>query len=141
MTGIDLNPSMLEVAKRRAAEIGRDVDLRVGDAQQLEFPDGSFDTVVVTLALCSIPDDGAAVREVRRTLRPGGRFLLLEHVRSPIAAVRAVQWLLNPITARLEGDHYTREPLEHLRREGFGIEALERYGWGIVERVVARKAG
>jgi ubiquinone/menaquinone biosynthesis C-methylase UbiE len=66
------------------------IDLRVGDAQALDFPDASFDTVVCTLALCTIPDDRAAVSEVKRVLRPAGRFRLLEHVRSPNPAVSLV---------------------------------------------------
>jgi ubiquinone/menaquinone biosynthesis C-methylase UbiE len=75
--------------------------LLLGDAQALEFPDASFDTVVITLALCTIPDDRAAVREARRVLRAGGRLILLEHVRSPVTPVRAVQRLLDPVMVRL----------------------------------------
>jgi ubiquinone/menaquinone biosynthesis C-methylase UbiE len=91
LTAIELSPAMLELARREATALGREADLRVGDAQALEFPDESFDTVVRTLSLCTIPDDRAAVGEVRRVLRPGGRFLLLAHVRSPVRAVR-VGW-------------------------------------------------
>jgi ubiquinone/menaquinone biosynthesis C-methylase UbiE len=74
LIGIELSPAMLEIARARARELGREVDLRVGDAQALGFPDDSFDAVVCTLSLCTIPDDRAAVAEVRRVLRPGGRF-------------------------------------------------------------------
>jgi ubiquinone/menaquinone biosynthesis C-methylase UbiE len=139
LTGIELSPAMLEIARARARELGRDVDLRVGDAQALEFPDESFDTVVCTLSLCTIPDDRAAVAEVRRVLRPGGRFLLLEHVRSPLLPIRVAERLLEPLMLRFEADHLLREPLEHLRAEGFEVERLERSKLGIVERVTARK--
>src|SRR5215216_4206796 len=141
LTAIEFSPEMLKLAKRRAAEIGTDVDLRLGDAQALEFPDESFDTVVCTLALCTIPDPRRAVAEARRVLRPGGQLLLLEHVRSPVRAVRAVQRLLEPLAVRFDADHLTREPLEYLRIEGFEIERVERSKWGIVERVAARKPG
>jgi ubiquinone/menaquinone biosynthesis C-methylase UbiE len=57
---VDISASMLEIARKRAAELGRDVDLRVGDAQALPFPNSSFDTAVCTLAHCSIPDPRAA---------------------------------------------------------------------------------
>jgi ubiquinone/menaquinone biosynthesis C-methylase UbiE len=83
LTGIEFSPAMLDIARRRATELGRDVDLRLGDAEQLEFADESFDTVVCTYGLCTIPDDGEAVREARRVLRPGGALVLAEHVRSP----------------------------------------------------------
>jgi ubiquinone/menaquinone biosynthesis C-methylase UbiE len=111
----------------------------VGDAQALDFPGGSFDTVVCTLSLCTIPDDRAAVAEVRRVLRPGGRFLLLEHVRSPVLPIRLGQRLLEPLAVRFEADHLLREPLDHLYAEGFEVEQLERSKLGIVERVAARK--
>jgi ubiquinone/menaquinone biosynthesis C-methylase UbiE len=139
LTGIELSPKMLDVARQRLRELDREADLRVGDAQALDFPDASFDTVVCTLSLCSIPDDGRAVAEARRVLRPGGRLLLLEHVRSPSAAVQAVQRLLEPLFSR-DGDTLLREPLDHLVAEGFEIERLERAKWGIVERVVGRKS-
>jgi ubiquinone/menaquinone biosynthesis C-methylase UbiE len=139
LTGVELSPAMLEVAHARARELGREIDLRVGDAQALEFPDERFDSVVCTLSLCTIPDDRAAVAEVRRVLRPGGRFLLLEHVRSPLLPIRTAERLLEPLMLRFEADHLLREPLEHLRAEGFAIERLERAKLGIVERVAARK--
>jgi ubiquinone/menaquinone biosynthesis C-methylase UbiE len=139
LSGVELSPAMLEIARTRARELGREIDLRVGDAQALEFPDDSFDSVVCTLSLCTIPDDRAAVAEVRRVLRPGGRFLLLEHVRSPLLPIRTAERLLEPLMLRFEADHLTREPLDNLRAEGFAIERLERSKLGIVERVAARK--
>jgi ubiquinone/menaquinone biosynthesis C-methylase UbiE len=139
LTAIELSPEMLEVARAEAAALGRDADMRLGDAQALEFPDDSFDTVICTLGLCTIPDDRAAVTEAKRVLRPGGRFILLEHVRSPVRAVRIGQRLLEPLMLRLEHDHLLREPLDHLNAEGFQIERVERSKLGIVERVAARK--
>jgi ubiquinone/menaquinone biosynthesis C-methylase UbiE len=116
-------------------------DLRLGDAQALEFPDERFDTVVITLALCTIPDHRQAVREAHRVLRRGGRLLLLEHVRSPKLPVRAVQRLLDPLAVRFAADHLVREPLDHLNAAGFELERVERSKWGIVERVIAHKPG
>ncbi len=136
---IELSSEMVEIARREATALGREADLRVGDAQALEFPDDSFDTVVCTLGLCTIPDERAAVSEVKRVLRPGGRFVLLEHVRSPVVAVRWGQGLLEPLMLRFEHDHLMREPLDHLGAEAFEIERLERSKLGIVERVTARK--
>jgi ubiquinone/menaquinone biosynthesis C-methylase UbiE len=139
LTGIEFSPAMLEIARRRADELGLEVDLRIGDAQALDFPDASFDSVACTLALCTIPDDRTAVAEIKRVLRPGGRVLLLEHVRSPVAAVRLAQRLVEPLAVRLEGDHLLREPLDHLRAEQFDIQQVLRSKLGIVERVAARK--
>ncbi|MGH2726804.1 MAG: class I SAM-dependent methyltransferase [Actinomycetota bacterium] len=139
LTGIEWSPVMLEHARTRAKDLGREVDLRLGNAEALEFPESSFDSVVCTLSLCSIPDDRRAVAEARRVLRPGGVFLLMEHVRSPVWIVSAGQRLLEPINVRFEGDHLLREPLDHLKAEGFAIEHVEQSKWGIVERIRARK--
>ena len=139
LTGVEFSAEMLKLATRRAAELGTDVDLRLGDAQGLEFADERFDTVVCTLALCTIPDPGSAVSEAYRVLRPGGTFRALEHVRSPAPLVRGIQRVLDPLSVRFAADHLVREPLDYLHAAGFEIEHLERSKWGIVERVVARK--
>lgn len=139
LTGIELSPAMLAIAAQRAEQLDRAMELRLGDAQQLPFEDESFDCVVITLALCSIPDERATVSETWRVLRPGGRLLLLEHVASPLRSVRAVQRLLEPIANRFSGDHLLREPLDHLRAEAFEVEKLARSKLGIVERIAARR--
>jgi len=140
LTGVDLSPAMLGIARTRAADLGMGrCDLREGDAHELPFADGSFDTVVCTLGLCSIPDDRGAVSEMARVLRPGGRLLLLDHVRAASGPVRAVQRALEVVTLRFEGDHLLRRPLEHVEAEGLEVERRERYKGGMVERISARK--
>lgn len=140
LTGVELSPQMLAVARERATALGVDADLRTGDAQRLPFDDESFDTVVCTLGLCSIPDERRAVWEAWRVLRPGGRLVLLEHVRSPIRVVRVVQELLEPLFLTLQRDHLLREPADAVECARFVIDALERSKLGIVERLAARKA-
>jgi ubiquinone/menaquinone biosynthesis C-methylase UbiE len=139
VTGVELTPEMLALARERAEELGADVDLRLGDAQQLEFDDASFDTVLITFGLCTIPDDRAAIAEAFRVLRPGGKLVAIEHVRSPVGAVRGGEKLLEPLFLRFAADHLTRDPLDHLASVGFEVEHVERSKWGIVERLVARK--
>lgn len=139
LVGIDLSPAMLGFARARARQLGRDVDLQLGDAQALSFAAESFDTVVVTLALCAVPDDRLAIREMARVLRPDGRLVWLEHVRSPHAPVRWVQRLLDPLLVHLEADHLLRDPLDHIMGEPFAIERLERSRLGYIERGAARR--
>jgi ubiquinone/menaquinone biosynthesis C-methylase UbiE len=141
LTGIDISPAMLEIARQRAGALGMSVDLRTGDAQALDYPDASFDTVVSTLSMCTIPDERQAVREARRVLRSGGTFLLFEHVGSPNPIVRSIQQVLDPLSVRFAADHLLRDPAGILRAEGFVIDHLERGRLGIIERISARRVG
>jgi ubiquinone/menaquinone biosynthesis C-methylase UbiE len=139
LTGIDLSDVALGVAQTRADELGLNAVLRQGDAAALPFPDDHFDTVVFAFVLCTIPDDRRAIAEAVRVLRPGGRLLLVEHVRSPNRPARAVERLLDPITVRRQADHLLRDPLEHILAEELEIETLERSWFGVLERLAARK--
>lgn len=139
LTGIDLSPAMLAVARDRAAGLGREADLREGDAQALPFADASFDTVVCTLSLCGIPDERAAIAQMRRVLRPGGRLLLLDHVVSTWRPVRAGQRLLETVSIRSAGEYLTRRPLPLVEAAGLVVEESQRLKAGIVELVAARK--
>lgn len=139
LTGVELSPAMLELAKQRAAGMGREVELRIGDAERLPFDEATFDTVVCALSLCTIPDPATAIAEMKRVLVPGGRLLLLDHVGSTWPPIRAAQWLLERITIRSAGEHFTRRQLPLVRAAGFEIVEAERLKAGTVERVFARK--
>lgn len=108
ITGQDISAEMLKIARARTQALGREVELCVGDAQDLAFASEQFDSVVGTLALCTIPDERRALMEAWRVLRPGGRLILLEHVRSPQPIVRALQHLFEPLAIHYAGDHAPR---------------------------------
>ncbi len=139
VTGIELSPAMLAIAKQRAADLGRDVDLHTGDAEHLPFDEAAFDTVVCALSLCTIPDPAAAIGEVKRVLVPGGRLLLLDHIGSTWPPIYAAQWLLERLTIRAAGEHFTRRQLPLVQAAGFEVVEVERLKAGTVERVRARK--
>jgi ubiquinone/menaquinone biosynthesis C-methylase UbiE len=139
VVGIDLSADMLTIAARRARELGIDVELKVGDARDLDYPDSSFDTVVATLLLSTIPDPRRACAEAWRVLRPGGQLLLLDHVRSPVAPVRWIQRLLDPLASRLYHVHLQRDPLDYLDALGFRIERCVRSRGGLIEEALATK--
>lgn len=139
LTGIDLSAEMVARARERAEALGVTADLHTGDAHDLPFPDVSFDTVICTLGLCSIPDERRAVDEMHRVLRPGGRLLLLEHVRSPVRFVRILQELVEPLFLRLAHDHLLREPLTAVELAGFHVDVVERAKLGLVERLAATR--
>jgi len=139
VTGIELSPAMLTIARQRAAGLGRAADLREGDAERLPFADASFDTVVCALSLCTIPNPAAAIGEMNRVLVPAGRLLLLDHIASTWPPVYAAQWLLEQITIRAAGEHFTRRQLPLVRAAGFQVVEAERRKAGTVERIHAVK--
>jgi ubiquinone/menaquinone biosynthesis C-methylase UbiE len=139
LTGIDFSSAMLDIARARAAELGREIELLEGDAQALPFADASFDTVVCTLGLCGFPDDRAAIAEAYRVLRPQGTLLLLDHVRSHHKLIYLGQRLLETLTLRMLGDYQTRRPLPLVQEAGFIVQRQMRLKAGTVERVAAVK--
>jgi ubiquinone/menaquinone biosynthesis C-methylase UbiE len=128
---------MLAVARQRAASLGRAVDLREGDAERLPFGDALFDTVVCALSLCTIPNPRAAVSEMRRVLRPGGRLLLVNHTGSTWPPLYAAQWLVERISVPAAGEHFTRRQLPLVKAAGFQVVEAGRLKAGTVERIHA----
>lgn len=139
LTGVDFSPAMLDLARRRAAELGRPVALREADAGALPFSAASFDAVVCTFGLCAIPDDSRAVSEMKRVLRPGGLLLLADHVAGAAWPTRAVQRFFEVFTVPLQGEHFLRRPLLLVQAEGLDVERRDRSKLGMIERLAARK--
>lgn len=103
------------------------VEVSEAGAEALTFPDGSFDTVVSTLVLCTVPDQGSALAEVRRVLRPGGRLLFIEHVRAEGSAARW-QDRIEPVWGCVFGGcHPNRDTLAAIEAAGFEVEILESF--------------
>ena len=139
ITGIELSPAMLAIARDYAAILGIEADLHEGDASTLPFADGSFNTVVCALSLCSIPNPEQAIAEMHRVLVPGGQLLLLDHVGSTWPPLFAAQWIVEQVTSRTAGEHMTRRQLPLVELAGFVIEEASRLKAGTIERVRAVK--
>ena len=131
---------MLRLAEQRSAELGIAADLLEGDARELPFADGAFDTVVCTFSLCAIPEHRKAIAEMHRVLKSGGTLLLADHVVSTGWPVRLLQRAAELVTVPLGGEHFRRRPATHLRPAGFEITEEQRFKLGIIERLAARKA-
>jgi ubiquinone/menaquinone biosynthesis C-methylase UbiE len=138
LVAVDLTPEMMAHARGRATALGRDVTFLEADAQALPFGDDTFDTVVATYAMCSVPDLPLTIREMRRVLKPGGRLVLLDHVRS---TCRPLLWLQRVRERRRAGsaEELTRRPLEDVEAAGLEIDESERFRAGVVERLAAIK--
>ncbi|AWK76774.1 SAM-dependent methyltransferase (plasmid) [Rhodococcus oxybenzonivorans] len=139
--GVDLSEGMLDVARRRIADYRLDrVEVRRGDAQALDVPDASVDTVISTFTYCAIPDPLKASEEALRVLVPGGQMVLAEHGpatnRLGLTLMRAVE----PLSVRFGTDHLTRDPRPYLDRAGFVIDTVHRSGMGSIGfRILAHK--
>jgi ubiquinone/menaquinone biosynthesis C-methylase UbiE len=105
-----------------------EVDFHHLDAEHLPFEDARFDTVVSTFTLCSIPDVSHALREIHRVLKPGGKFLFLEHGRSPEPALARWQDRITPVWKPLAGGCHINRPMGSLvSGAGFRLDPAQNY--------------
>jgi SAM-dependent methyltransferase len=113
---------MLERARPRVAELPFPAELHQTGAERVPFPEGHFDTAVITFTLCTIPDPAAALAEVRRVLKPSGRLLFVEHTRSVQPALALVQDGLTPLWKKIGGGcHLNRPAVDLVRSAGFAV--------------------
>ncbi|WP_407181104.1 class I SAM-dependent methyltransferase [Bradyrhizobium sp. STM 3562] len=123
--GLEPSPELLRMARARARSAPLPVTLLDASAEAIPLEAGSFDTVVTTWTLCTIPDALRALSEMRRVLKPGGALLFVEHGRAPEAGVARWQDRLDPLWSRLAGGcHLNRKMDDLLTAAGFSIEAL-----------------
>jgi ubiquinone/menaquinone biosynthesis C-methylase UbiE len=125
VVAVEPDPSMAGRLRKRAPEAAVPVEVLAGSAESLPFGDESFDTVVVTFVLCSVESPEAALAEVRRVLSPGGRLVLLEHVRGE---GRLARWQdrFTPLHRKVAGNcHLNRKTKDAVDAAGFDVSDLQ----------------
>ena len=126
VVGIDPDAVLLDRARHRAADVPYPVTLERGSAEALPYAPQSFDTVVGTLVLCTIPDAERALHEARRVLKPDGRLLLIEHVRADHPVIGRLQDIAAPVWRWFMGGcSPNRQTLATIRRAGFNIVSCQ----------------
>lgn len=135
MVGIDFSPGMLAHAHRKPCRVPH--ELLEMDAQELAFPDDSFDTVLATCVFCTVPDPVLGLREARRVCRPQGRILLLEHVRIDRPVVGTLMDFLDPLSVLVIGTHINRRTVENVRQAGLRIDRVEAIHGDLVKLIYA----
>jgi Methylase involved in ubiquinone/menaquinone biosynthesis len=124
---VEPDPHMAKKLRHRLAEAGNPAELIEAPAERLPFEDASFDTAVFTLVLCTVPDPAAALVEVARVLRPGGRMLFIEHVRSEDPGLARWQDRLEkPWRFLGDGCHCNRDTVATIEASPLAVEQLER---------------
>lgn len=136
--GIDKSAGMLQKAWEKAEGM-KNITLYPMDAEHLEFPDNSFDYVVATFVLCTIPDPVKALREMRRVLKPSGELIALEHVHSDYLFIDFIEHLINPALFFLLGDHTTRHTVKNIEKAGFTIKKIKKLAFKDVFRKIRAK--
>lgn len=132
LVGVESNRRGVFLVRRRIRRFRPEAEIVYSPLEALPFADASFDTVVSSLALCTAQDPAATLREVARVLRPGGRFLFLEHVRARNRFARTLQTLLTPLWSRVaDGCHLDRDTLTTIEAAGFQMTMLAQRdgGW------------
>jgi ubiquinone/menaquinone biosynthesis C-methylase UbiE len=139
VTATDLSGTMMQRARERAKEQKVDVTFEEADLCSLPFADRTFDSAVATFVFCSVPDPVTCLREMGRVTKPGGRILLLDHVRIDGSLIGPLMDRLNSATVRLAGEHINHRMDEFVREAGFEILENRRLGlMGIIQFIVAR---
>jgi ubiquinone/menaquinone biosynthesis C-methylase UbiE len=120
---IEPDSTMLGYARERVKSARVPITLTQATAEALPFADATFDTAVVTLVFCSVTDPLKGLQEIKRVLKPGGKLLMLEHVRSHNRLVALMQNAITPFTIRFAGNcHWNRDTLSTVRAAGFQID-------------------
>ncbi len=126
IVGVDPSAAMQKLAQQRAAQIRIPVEMVALELGQIQAADASFDSIVCTFTLCTIPDAGAALKEMRRVLKPGGKLLFSEHGLAPDLPVVRWQNLITPLWKPFSGGcHLNRDIPALIRAAGFNIEQLD----------------
>lgn len=128
VVGLEPNPGAESLARKRIAAANVPMELCIASGEALPFEDDSFDTVVTTLVLCSIADVEQALREMRRVLKPDGRYLLMEHGLADDESVRKWQHRLNGMQKFIAGGCNLNRPIRSIvEQAGFVLENVDQF--------------
>lgn len=136
IAAIDFSDKMLMKAREKAEKLNKQVEFIQMDAQDMEFPDNTFDMVFTTCVFCSVPDPIKGLKEIRRVCKPNGKIIMIEHVRSERKVLGIVMDIFNPLTVNLYGANINRRTVGNVEKAGFSrVEVINITG-DIVKKII-----
>ncbi|WP_458413332.1 class I SAM-dependent methyltransferase [Schinkia sp. CFF1] len=140
VTTIEPNPLMIEKALIRQQQASVPIQIIKNKAEHLPFPNCHFDTIVITLVLCSVDNMEQVIQECKRVLKPGGKLLVLEHIKMEQPFLAGLQDVLTPVWKHIaDGCHLNRNPEVIIKECGFEIISSEKYLSSLIISLIARK--
>ncbi|MGM7682982.1 class I SAM-dependent methyltransferase [Cytobacillus sp. Hm23] len=138
LTGIDFSPGMLKHARNKVNTLSLpyQVTLNEMDAQQMDFPDNTFNYVIATCVYCSVPDPVKGLKEMGRVCKKDGKIIMLEHMRSENEIVGKMMDILNPITVNTWGANVNRKTLDNINSAGLLIEEKDDLFYSIIRKLI-----
>ncbi len=147
VVGFDISHSMLRRLRKKhltssgsgGSRLKPAVELAIMDAQHMAMKDNYFDTMLATLIFCTIPEPVLALKEARRVCKPGGKLILMEHVRINTPIAGPIMDFLNPVARLVIGDNINRRTADNVVKAGWRLKEVKKLGSGIVNFIVAEK--
>lgn len=140
LTGIDFSHGMLDIARRKTIQLGlHNTTLINIDIEAMSFPDNTFDTIISTFVFCTVPHPDQGLRELYRVLKPGGKVIFLEHMKSNSQWLNAFLWIMEKTTTPLLGTSMLRETQKGIENAGFTILSSENKVFDILRLIIATK--
>ena len=142
LTAIDFSEGMLEFAQKKKAQLEWDrLELLKMDIENMTFEDESFDCIVSTFVFCTVPHPVQGLKEVYRVLKPQGKAIFLEHMKSRHKLINIFLWMMNFFSTRRLGTSMLRETQKSIEEAGFEIRSMECKLFDVIRLIVVTKGG
>jgi len=140
LTAIDFSSGMLRIVQHKYRNtILKKLTFKEMDVQSLSFDDNTFDTIISTFVFCTVPDPISGLKELRRVLKPSGKAIFLEHMKSNSKFINIPLFFMDLFTRIILGTSMLRKTQENIESAGFTIESVDNKAFDIVRIIIARK--
>lgn len=140
LTAIDFSSGMIRIAQHKYRnKMLKKLTFREMDVQDLSFDDNTFDTIISTFVFCTVPNPISGLKELRRVLKPSGKAIFLEHMKSNSKLINIPLFFMDLFTRIILGTSMLRETQENIQSTGFTIESVDNKAFDIVRIIIARK--